>query len=947
MRPARLELEGFTSFRQNVALDFSPLDLFVITGPTGAGKTSLIDAIIYALFGRTPRIGDKDASDLISQGIERMRVLLEFRAGKKNYRVLRTLKRGSSQKLQLEVQDSAGEWEALSNRVFEVRAKIEEILGIDFDGFTKSIVLPQGEFDRFLRGDPVERRRILSDLLHLGIYEEMGKRARQIEQNTRLEQSVIEQHIASTFADVNQERKTMLETKLNELTTRQSQLSEQLKVIHKAQPLAIELSNHRATQGQATKENAAANESLKRARASSVSAKDTAARHKKRLDKLEELILACGYNSERHLELKSLLPLAQEQEQCHKTIADFQAEHKRLNAETKQVQSAATKTKLKWEQLAKELKLKDQAAQNAKKQVDAAKKQFGSSDAILQVVEDLQAAEEQLQEKAELLQNIADTDQKLHEVEKEIAELKRQYEQADTGFKEAKAALEELQQQHAAKEIRRQLKKGAPCPVCDQMVSVLPASGKHPPLQHAKELFEQREKVKDKYNTLLLKKQNLSESLPIQLKTLKKSLKSVEASIAAATTKAERLLGKPPGKNAAEQLQKIAEELSVLEAAYESAGTEFREIQEAEADAKEAHSNDQHEIKLIFQQVETLEKALAEKNERFAILGKQLTGQPDVRVLAEEVKQMEKAKKEQQAYENEKRQEQTLHLSAEKQHVIAEAEVSGFQQRITQLQSSINAATASIGGLEQKIREYISVPKGADEITYLDQCRSSLERESRELTGNIVTAQKDLDFVVKSLADLADKRQQLNALKAKAELYRELGVALKADQFIRFVVEEALARLADHGTQHLTRLSSGRFSFATQTDDFLVVDHWNADEPRSVNTLSGGESFLASLSLALALGDALVELSPEVGRFNLDSLFLDEGFSTLDPETLDVVVQAIETLAGGQRLVGIVSHIPELAERFTAQVEVQKAVGGSGIVIKGENRNIQKYAMAQ
>ena len=92
MRPTRLEVEGFTSFRQNVVLDFSSLDLFVITGPTGAGKTSLIDAIIYALYGRTPRIGDKAGSDLISQGAERMRVLLEFKAGKRDYRLLRTLK---------------------------------------------------------------------------------------------------------------------------------------------------------------------------------------------------------------------------------------------------------------------------------------------------------------------------------------------------------------------------------------------------------------------------------------------------------------------------------------------------------------------------------------------------------------------------------------------------------------------------------------------------------------------------------------------------------------------------------------------------------------------------------------------------------------------------------------------------------------------------------------
>jgi exonuclease SbcC len=94
------------------------------------------------------------------------------------------------------------------------------------------------------------------------------------------------------------------------------------------------------------------------------------------------------------------------------------------------------------------------------------------------------------------------------------------------------------------------------------------------------------------------------------------------------------------------------------------------------------------------------------------------------------------------------------------------------------------------------------------------------------------------------------------------------------------------------------------------------------------------------LSLALALADSLSELSTEPGRFSLDSLFLDEGFSTLDPETLDVVAQTVEALGGGDRLVGIISHIPELAERFLAQIEVKKAIGGSTIVVKHDGRPI-------
>src|SRR3984893_17686200 len=137
MRPTRLEVEGFTSFRQNVALDFESLDLFAITGPTGAGKTSIIDAIIYALYGRTPRVGGS-CSDLISQGAERLRVYLQFSSNDRKYQIVRTIKSGGTTKVQLEMLDEKGDWEPLSNKVVDVRDKIDEIVGIDFEGFTKS-----------------------------------------------------------------------------------------------------------------------------------------------------------------------------------------------------------------------------------------------------------------------------------------------------------------------------------------------------------------------------------------------------------------------------------------------------------------------------------------------------------------------------------------------------------------------------------------------------------------------------------------------------------------------------------------------------------------------------------------------------------------------------------------------------------------------------------------
>ena len=160
-----------------------------------------------------------------------------------------------------------------------------------------------------------------------------------------------------------------------------------------------------------------------------------------------------------------------------------------------------------------------------------------------------------------------------------------------------------------------------------------------------------------------------------------------------------------------------------------------------------------------------------------------------------------------------------------------------------------------------------------------------------------------------------------------------LAQSLHGDHFIAFIQQEAYRRLALDGSVHLKTLSSERYSFTVREEDFYVIDHWNADEPRPVNTLSGGESFLASLALALALAEGLSGMSSGHTKFALESLFLDEGFGTLDPETLETVVSGIEALSLSDRLIGIISHLPDLAERMLIRIVVRKSVNGSSIEV--------------
>jgi DNA repair protein SbcC/Rad50 len=141
-----------------------------------------------------------------------------------------------------------------------------------------------------------------------------------------------------------------------------------------------------------------------------------------------------------------------------------------------------------------------------------------------------------------------------------------------------------------------------------------------------------------------------------------------------------------------------------------------------------------------------------------------------------------------------------------------------------------------------------------------------------------------------------------------------------------------LARLVAGASDTLLQLSGGQFSLRLDEGrDILVVDHRNADETRSARTLSGGETFQASLALALALADQIGTIAAD-GVSRLDAIFLDEGFGTLDAEALDTVAATIELLAAsGDRMVGIVTHVRELADRMPVRYVVSKAAGGSTV----------------
>ncbi len=175
-------------------------------------------------------------------------------------------------------------------------------------------------------------------------------------------------------------------------------------------------------------------------------------------------------------------------------------------------------------------------------------------------------------------------------------------------------------------------------------------------------------------------------------------------------------------------------------------------------------------------------------------------------------------------------------------------------------------------------------------------------------------------------------RETLDVEEAALRIYDLLAGDLRSDKFQAYVLHEVFTELVQGASARLMMLTGERYSLRFDDEEFRVVDHDNADETRISDTLSGGETFLASLALALELSD---QVQRAVGAVHLDSLFIDEGFGTLDPDALDLVAETIQALRVGGRMVGIITHIPELRDEFAQQIIVTKRQGFSTVEVRG------------
>jgi exonuclease SbcC len=791
MRPLKLEVEGFTSFREKLALDLSGLDLFAITGPTGAGKSSLIDALVFALYGQVPRVG-KEYRQLISHKAERLSVLLEFEVGGRGYRIARSA-RANNGPVQVRLEHRNGKaWEPSADRVKEIEAEVVKIVGLDYDAFTRSVVLPQGQFDAFLKGEPKERRKILVALLNLGVYEDMHRITNGKASDARREAEFITGQLAVDFKDATpealaarQQELAVAEAQVLRLEAAQAALAEGLEVAALVRAARRELAT---LAGDVEAEEAKA----RKAEATLAEADGQRARLEAEGRAAEAALATIGFDADRHAALLGARPQAQQ-------LADLAPKADRL----------------------------DRALSDKRASLEAAGKALAAAERAVPAAEQGVTA-------------------------------------ARSALQRARAERDELRRRHAAAELRRHLKTGAACPVCEQVVKAVP-------------------------------------------KGAAAGLDAVEAAVAKAET-ADRAAAEALG-HARVGLERARGEVAGLE----------KERAQLEAQRKDA-AGSCVALRAALAAASFGRTGLDDPAALLARVGRELAALETARVQREGLEARRRAR------EGERARLETAVAGARAAAESARARARELAERRGDAQGALASAVAALARLAESSGWGGLAPAASgDEADVLESRRAALQREVAALAGTVARLRTEAQQIERKIARAAELLEKKQGLEARGALAQTLAQHLRADQFLAYVQEEALRLLAEDGSRHLRTLSQGRYSLVCDEQEFAVLDHWNADSWRSVKTLSGGETFLASLALALALAESLSRLSAE-GRAGeaLESLFLDEGFGTLDAETLDVVVQAIEALHGGRRMVGIVTHIPELAERMPARLEVRR-----------------------
>ena len=859
-------MRAFGPYAGETVIDFEKLQgrhLFLICGPTGAGKTTILDAMCYALYGKTSgdRTGEKMRSDYADSS-ERTEVIFDFMLGDKTYRATRSpaqmvdKKRGSGQTLAA-MQASLSELED-GKEINTLRTGIEEaagkLIGLNADQFCQVILLPQGDFRKLLVAKADEREAILKQLFKTQRFSEFKDRLKDrldAKVREKMEKQTREDQILSTagaadekqLASIVEEAEKSLQEAV-ETTRKQEKESNEFREVYQKETA---LMGHFTELDKALKQDAALKneEGRMKEMEASLSLIRSARELAPYFDQLD------GITREGRQEAQKLKTAKADMETYTRLNETLEKRIQELDA-MKEKREEERKTALKMQDLVPKAKL------------------YG---AAVQALKNAQNALSRAEEETKRLQASAEAARKARDAQKEKADAVRK------SYIDGQAFL-----------LAEGLEDGVPCPVCGAIHHPAPARGgdhvaKAEDVERAQKEYERTSAAYDRANDTkekhstgaYAKAMSDHAKADAQMKTLEeipeayRDPKYLEAESTRLLTDIRKW--EQDKETAAAQLRKAGADLSASQAACRNAEERREELvkkyRETESVLKEASDKagfqSLDECKEWYKKKDT-EESVRKTLEQYRADRKST----EERIKAEEQETAGKERPDMLAL-NEKSK------ALQDQLKKASERAAALKERTETLQKAVSDARAIEKELEEDLRKEEGLIRGLYDLTSGKKTRITLER-----------------YVLGTLLDDVANAANLRLLSMSRRRY-------------------SLHRMTDE-----SGLGKGGLS--------LEVSDSFTGRSRPANTLSGGETFLASLSLALGLADVV---QSRQGGVRLDTMFIDEGFGTLDPDSLNSAMNTLIDLQNTGRMVGIISHVPELEERIDARLRVTPAEKGS------------------
>jgi exonuclease SbcC len=937
MKLLRLELSGFTCFRDVQSIAFEELTLFAITGPTGSGKSTLLDALTYALYGQIARLGSRGLDVLISPGLAQLLVKLELETPQGTFRITRTADRKPNGRVErqtrIEQLSQDAKWQQLpeSEKLREADEKLIQLIGLDYEGFTRSVLLPQGAFDEFLRGDISKRRRLLVSLLGLERITQMQKLANSKARDAMHELGSLSARLQEDYAEVTPEKRQALREEIgalerehNQQQQRQTQVTQELEAVKALKILLDEkhkLAVTLAGLAQQRPQIDAQRQRLSRAKQAApliplvqnvTRLDDRRLKLQRETDTLQQTV---DMLSRDHTQARQTF--AQAEQQAAARLPEIEAELERLRQS---------------EPLIRQLKARGGSLELARDADEAVVYSESAWEGLQQLepkLPELDALEHNagklLKEMSSLRQEGTRLGQEQERLAEQLAAVTEQGKELRLHHEAAEQALKAAQLADQAAAIRVHLHAGDTCPVCLQQVTSLPETS----APEVATLQAQTESLAEQLQQLIEKHRELkrqSDRTEDRLKEKQGRLDQLETEQNSIQVRLQELR-----QSCLKTLMDLGLGTSIDPLTAQTFGTVLKDFRSRLLASLAAQIAEQvgelvpeQAIPALHAEKQELEAAL--KTAREVVQRGEVNLERERTTLTQRQKQLtevtEDLSVEQAALESARAQAGFDSVAALQQAHLESRQQEQVELMITTFDAEYERANDQDVKLDKGI-----AGRTLDRARY-DALLQEHQALAAALTATVTTLgarRRDLETLEVNLDRLQGLRERQQVLETIYETYKQLGQDLRGDQFQDFLLSQVQRDLARHASHIMQAITDGRYALNLRDNDYLVQDFWHGGEERDVRTLSGGETFIASLALALALSETIA------GSQSLGALFLDEGFGTLDGVTLDSVATVLENLSETGRMVGVITHVQALTDRLPTRLTVTKGTDGSRV----------------